>query len=273
MLRESRYTATGNIGSIEILFTGREDCVPSHSFSGILDYYLFHFIRAGIGRFKYRGTVYEIGQGSLFAIFPGDLCFYEADAKSPWQYSWLAFKGPHAGAAVSYAGLQKDHPVVRLINHSDITGIFSKMFTLIDTWHNSCEAELLSTFYMLISKIAESNAKILLKTDHGSESITDKVTRFIQQHFQDDIQVNDIAKSLRLDRSYLSTAFKKQSGTSIKDYLQNHRLQKAAYMLKTTGLSVRQIANSCGYRDYTTFAKAFSRVHRTQPTLFRNEKI
>ena len=48
---------------------------------------------------------YHLTQGQGFAILPGTIIHYEADANDPWTYSWFGFKGVHAKTFMQRANL------------------------------------------------------------------------------------------------------------------------------------------------------------------------
>ena len=94
---------------------------------------------------------------------------------------------------------------------------------------------------------------------------------FIEQNFQNDITVEDIADSCGLNRSYFGKIFHDIIGKSPQEFLISYRMTKAAELLKLTGLSVADIGNAVGYPNQLHFSRAFKKVYGISPRNWRNE--
>lgn len=102
-----------------------------------------------------------------------------------------------------------------------------------------------------------------------------KGIQFIQNSFDSPINVEDIAKDLLVDRSYLYRAFKKWLNTSPKEYLTSFRMSKAKEILrdKNNKNPINIIAFSCGFEDAQHFARVFKEITGMTPTQYRNNKM
>ena len=67
-------------------------------------------------------------------------------------------------------------------------------------------------------------------------------------------------------RRQLQRAYAEIGQTTFRDHLTRVRMQKAAEMLATRGLTVREVAHRVGYRQPAQFAKAFRRHHGRSPS-------
>lgn len=94
---------------------------------------------------------------------------------------------------------------------------------------------------------------------------------YIEQNFQNDISVEDIAKVCRLNRSYFGKIFKDAVGKSPQEFLLNYRMIKATELLKLTSLSVADIGNAVGYQNPLHFSRAFKNVYGVSPRTWRNQ--
>lgn len=99
--------------------------------------------------------------------------------------------------------------------------------------------------------------------------MVDKIITYIKNNYWNDINVNSIIEYLGLNRSYLSTLFKKNMGITIQEYLTVFRLSRANELLDITNESIESIANSCGYRDPLVFTKAYKKKYGVTPTQHR----
>lgn len=83
--------------------------------------------------------------------------------------------------------------------------------------------------------------------------------------------IDDWALAFNLSHSYLSHLFKQATGTSLGRVLQERRLQRAAHLLATTNLSVKEIATAVGYEHTSSFTRAFERRFEQAPRSYRRK--
>ncbi len=106
--------------------------------------------------------------------------------------------------------------------------------------------------------------------ENHNKSIHD-AKRFILEHIQDDICVDDIADTVHLNSSYLMRLFKKETGFSILEYITNERIRLAKEILLDTDYPVTRVAELVGYPNYSYFTKIFKKSVGVGPKNFRNE--
>jgi transcriptional regulator GlxA family with amidase domain len=82
-------------------------------------------------------------------------------------------------------------------------------------------------------------------------------------------KITDLAAQLRMSTSHLQRLFKRETGVRIGEWLITQRLQKAAYLLSNSYLSVKEIAGAAGYEHMSSFIRAFERVYVVPPTRYR----
>jgi len=92
---------------------------------------------------------------------------------------------------------------------------------------------------------------------------------WIDQRLDEDIAVGDAARYCHVSESYLQKIFREVIGRAFSAYVREQRLERAAYLLRTTELSVKEIAVECGIPDQNYFARQFRRSHGTSPSAFR----
>ena len=93
--------------------------------------------------------------------------------------------------------------------------------------------------------------------------------QYIAEHYREQIKLEDVARQVHLSPVYFSTIFKKETGMNFSDYLISYRLDVAKELLKTTGLSMAEIAGAVGYLDTKYFSKLFSKVVGIKPSEYR----
>ena len=84
-----------------------------------------------------------------------------------------------------------------------------------------------------------------------------------------DLSLKTTASYLKVNASYLSTLFKKETGYTLTNYVNKKRMEHAAFLLSTTAQSVSSIAQQCGILDENYFTKLFKRHYQVTPSQYR----
>ena len=82
--------------------------------------------------------------------------------------------------------------------------------------------------------------------------------------------VEQLAREFRLSPSRLEHLFKSTHGACLRTHLVNSRMNSAADLLRTTRLSVKEIAHKLGYAHPPSFVRTFTRLRGQSPQRFRH---
>jgi len=100
-----------------------------------------------------------------------------------------------------------------------------------------------------------------------------KAIIFIDEHFVENISLEQVASHVQLSPNYFSNLFKKTTGTSFIEYLTRLRVEKAKEILVNLNQTVYQVANAVGYHDARYFSRVFKSVCGKTPSKYRNSLI
>lgn len=98
-----------------------------------------------------------------------------------------------------------------------------------------------------------------------------KVVVMIESNLSSDLTLSELASTLNINASYLSTVFKKETGKTITAYVNEKRIELAQELLKTTNLQIQTIAQYCGIVDVHYFTRLFKKITGVSPKQFREE--
>lgn len=84
-------------------------------------------------------------------------------------------------------------------------------------------------------------------------------------------KIQDCALAFKLSQSHLQHLFKQATGVGLGHVLYERRLQRAAKLLRSTDMSVKEIAGAVGYSHSSSFTRAFERRFNRAPLNFRTE--
>lgn len=103
----------------------------------------------------------------------------------------------------------------------------------------------------------------------SEKSVASIICEFIDIHFAEDINRNSLAEIVYLDPDYTARLFKKETGTSLVNYIIKKRIETAKDLLINTVLSVNLISDKVGYGNYSYFTKLFKKETGFTPVDFR----
>ena len=206
-------------------------------------------------------------------LFPNQINTYIADQDLPWEYTWVEFDGLRAKEIVSTAGLSPDHPVYHA-GSKDLRNEMMNEMLYIARHPGSCSESpfhMIGHLYLFLDYFMRSAATVRM---NQSGKIRDfyikEALSYIEQNFQNNITIEDIAAFCGLNRSYFGKIFHDTIGKSPQEFLISYRMTKAAELLKLTSLSVADIGNAVGYPNQLHFSRAFKNVYGTSPRSWRN---
>lgn len=104
----------------------------------------------------------------------------------------------------------------------------------------------------------------------GYSLLIRKVIIQIDADLTADLSLRAQAELLNVNSSYLSTLFKKETGSTLTEYVNRKRIEYAIFLLNTTSLQIQTIAQYCGIPDVNYFAKTFKKHIGKTPKEYRD---
>ena len=95
------------------------------------------------------------------------------------------------------------------------------------------------------------------------------IINYISFNLTADLSLNALSEEFMLNSSYLSTLFKKETGVTLTNFVNNKRIEHAIYLLNTTQSAIQDIAAQCGINDVNYFTKLFKKLKNMTPTQYR----
>lgn len=132
--------------------------------------------------------------------------------------------------------------------------------------------ELINILYLLSidPKARTLSSGSFLKSDETSDSRRiQKVIKFIQDNYQTDISLVDVARYVNMSEVSLSRFMKKHTGKNYIDFLNDLRLGIASRQLVNTSHTVSEICFECGFNNLSNFNRIFKKRKGVTPREFR----
>lgn len=181
------------------------------------------------------------------------LC-YEFNNESPYDYE---FQGDsHLG------GGPLDEELIRIVN---------KLLELYYLEKNSAtDVEVLHYYFAFLNHLEKKYYK-KKTTSKGkkTKASVEEVKYYIDNNFDKDIRLSDLANMLFISEQHLSRLFSKEVGKSIRDYIQEKRLEKVKYDLLHSEDTITDIVYHAGFDNINSFNRIFKRMYKENPSSYR----
>lgn len=119
----------------------------------------------------------------------------------------------------------------------------------------------------------ESIMEVTCPIDSGGETRADtarKVHDYLVEHLDERVTIEELSRMFHINATTLKEAFKAEYGTSLAAHMKEHRMEKAASLLRESRMSVSEIAKSVGFESRSRFTTAFKEAYGVLPSEYRN---
>jgi two-component system response regulator YesN len=93
--------------------------------------------------------------------------------------------------------------------------------------------------------------------------------RFIDNHYHEKITLENVSELAKLNPTYFSILFKKETGMNFSSYLSERRMECAKTILRTTNDTIESISAKIGFADTRHFSETFTKIVGMKPSLYR----
>ncbi len=98
-----------------------------------------------------------------------------------------------------------------------------------------------------------------------------EMLRFIEENYQEDIMLIDLAERMNISEKYCGILFKKETGENFKAHLNQYRIRKAVNILHTKKeIKVATLAKEVGFNSANTFIRVFSKTMGMTPKQYKD---
>ncbi len=227
--------------------------------------YLVFYTLGGAGIIEQEGQSVTLGQNQALLMDCRTPQRYVTDpVRHHWYHLWAHVNGAGADAISQAMGLPKLQPVSLPL--ADVRPIFETIF---ENMKKEGYIESLTTS-LAVDKLLTSIA--LAPDSRGSFVEFDAVSvarRYMEEHYAEDLHVDDVAREAAISTSQLIRLFKRQLGTTPHSYLLRYRITQAKELLAETTLPVATIARQVGFASESNFSYRFGEMCGQSPSAYR----
>ena len=144
----------------------------------------------------------------------------------------------------------------------------------------------LSGYYIQRCEPLQSIPQIILHRNRAIEELTTRISTmrhslgmsnytaqckdYVRKHYREKIYLEPIAETLGISPTYLSKLFRKETGVSFQEFVNQVRVSRAADLLAYSDMSLDEIEVYVHFPSQSYFGKMFKRYRNTTPKAYRD---
>lgn len=118
-------------------------------------------------------------------------------------------------------------------------------------------------FMVHLNRAALKNHLEFIDTENNHSKVSE-ILQYINDHLTDELSIDRIADNFFVSKYYMMRQFKQETGYTMGNYISRKRLLLAKELI-LSGIPSTQACFDCGYKDYSTFSRAYKRFFSESP--------
>ena len=154
---------------------------------------------------------------------------------------------------------------IKTTRRADYERIFKKLTEHYETALDSSQIIMQSLILELIYMLLEHCSSRSFKTKSSNAEMIEKSIRYIKDNLTADLSLNSVARVTSFSPIYFHNCFKRSTGKSLREFVEEARIQKSVNLLISTDMNLSEIAYECGFSSQSYFSYAFKRKMKMTP--------
>ena len=262
------------------LFCGEGAVIPNHSH---VDWFELTVITQGKGIVRTNGTEVPVRSGDVYLSFPCDFHGIVSDSLDPLKFDFFAF-----GIDPSHKAWNDElDQIVRLcmpadrrtVRDDDIPLLVSRALSEIEREDPYSDAMIEAIFTQillhLIRLFSGHSQRPSLRSAEESDatSLCYSLMTYIDAHIYTLKGLDELSDFSNYNYCYLSSLFRKTTGSTLSDYYCTRRLETARLLILENKRSITNIAELLNYSSIYTFSRAFKDRYGLSPEHYRMQHL
>lgn len=219
------------------------------------------YIVEGTGTLEINGQVLHPKKGDIFFISEGSRHKYYSQRENGWHKYFISFYGPVADALIKYYLPDNTYLFENCFAEKIFQRIFDIAFNSTDiaASRTKLAVELFKVFNYIRDRSITEN-----------EDFADKIKRNIENHLDEEFNLNDLCRSMNYSKNHIINIFSKKFNMTPYQYYISCKIELAKDYLMNTNLTIAEISNALSYSDQQYFSYCFKKATGYSPRSFRN---
>ena len=223
--------------------------------SAPINYYDLTFVLKGEMHYVVNGKKYILSENDAILIPPGALRerIGGGEAVKYVSYNFLANDDANLPSMVYLKGVISHdiRAICQIFSASHISDIYSTREKVVNILN-----------YILLE------IRDIIMLESNNKHIID-IIKYINENISAPITLSTVSERVNLTKEYVSHIFKKETGKTVTDYINERKMMIAKEMILGSGYDLTEIADRLGYDNYSYFSKLFKKQFGTSPSALR----
>jgi AraC-like DNA-binding protein len=160
----------------------------------------------------------------------------------------------------------------RMKIESQFRALYEIQEDLVEKFDETLEPSIKLKLILLLIEYYQFIQKDTWKKHEELDQEVQTIIQFIDTHFMQDIQLEDLENLLKKNKYAICRIFKKSTRFTFSEYLQYRRIIEAQKKLVSSNQSIIEIGLECGFNNLQHFYKIFKKISNCTPAQFRKQK-
>lgn len=241
---------------------------PHTSRRNHMDSFLFFIVESGEGTLHYRGTTYDLKPGDCVFINCKDPYSHHTSHRL-WSLRWVHFFGNNLEEIYEKYEQRGGMPTFTPAHLSQLENTLAELTSIAEGTDSIRDMLLCEKLMTLLTGIMKEGCPEFRNHGEKKRRILSDVKDYLDEFFQTEISLDDLAERFFINKYYLTRIFKEQFGQSILSYVTGVRITRSKQLLRFSDYSMEEIALECGFCDGNYFARTFKKTEGITPGQFR----
>jgi len=245
----------------------------------ILPEYQVIYLVHGAGLFESTATGQrEIVSGNVVVLFPGVWHRYRPKQGKGWRSYWIGINGGYADDLVKNGFLDPENPIVAVEGREELLAAYQRVLELACGNEPDNPAVLAAAAMEILARVfaCGEGGSIEPATQPFAGVVQDRMVaeavRFIWNHTQKDMTVDEVVSALPVSRRSLERRFQSVLGHTLLEEITRCRVERAKRLLEETDTPLKSIASQVGFSSVQRMAKVFGRSVGVPPAAYRKSR-
>ena len=234
------------------------------------------FIRGKVN-YMIEGRSYDLKPYDIVLVKQGDIHRLTVDNSCPYERIIVyispnfmnAYKTDSYDLSYCFQKAEEEHSNVLRIPSLKNSSLFQSITRLEKSFSDDGYASdlyrqvLFLEFMIHLNRAARKNRLEFIDTDNCNTKILD-ILQYINENLNHDLNIDILSDHFYISKYYMMRLFKQETGYTLGHYISQKRLLLAKELI-LTGVSGTQACFDCGFKDYSTFSRAYKKFFHESP--------
>lgn len=239
------------------------------------------FVRGGQGHVRLAGGESFTFGPMQYMLLPADLPHeYFPVSDEPWEVGYISFSGTKVKSLLEHFGLESCE-LHNMMDADSVWSVLEELWKIADDNEEGSEwegARLLYNLLLELNRVKLNQEQMnqqpaIPSTADLSKDVVLQAANYLNEHYNENISLSNVASSLGYTHQYLNKLFHKTYGMSMLQYVQKLRLEKAIHLLSSNEMiTIKDIAGYVGM-ETNYFIRTFRKATGLTPDQYRKSTM